>query len=74
MKQTMTIVGILLILLGIISFAYQGFTYTQTEKVADIGGLQITAEVPKTVYLPPILGGLSIAAGIFLVVMGRIKK
>ena len=30
--KTPAIVGVLLIILGVIAFAYQGFTYTTTEK------------------------------------------
>jgi len=71
MKSTMSLVGLVLIILGIVFLAYQGFTYTKQEKVAEIGNLQITADTQKTVYFPPILGGLSIAAGIVLVVVGR---
>ncbi len=71
MKSTASIIGILLILLGIISLGYQGFTYTQREKVAQIGSLQISADTQKTVDLPPVLGGAALIAGIILVVVGR---
>ncbi|MDR3492417.1 MAG: DUF3185 domain-containing protein [Gammaproteobacteria bacterium] len=71
MKSTTTMVGIILILVGIVALAYQGFTYTQHEQVAKIGDLQITADTQKTVYLPPVLGGLCLVAGIVLVVAGR---
>ena len=37
MRQITTIVGIILIIVGIISFGYQGFTYTKNEKIAEIG-------------------------------------
>ncbi len=71
MKATTTVIGIILILVGIATFAYQGFTYTKQEKVAQIGDLQLTANTEKTVHFPPILGGLSIVAGIVLVIVGR---
>lgn len=71
MKSVTSIIGIILILLGIISLGYQGFTYTQREKVAQIGSLQITADTEKTVYLPPVLGGAALVVGIILVVVGR---
>lgn len=74
MKTITSIVGILLILIGVITLAYQGFTYTKTEKIAQIGDIQITANTEKTIHFPPILGGLSIVAGVVLVVVGRIKK
>jgi uncharacterized membrane protein len=74
MKPVINIVGILLILFGIVIFAYQGFTYTQQEKIAQIGSLQVTADTEKTIYFPPLLGGLALAVGIVLVVVGRKSK
>ena len=66
-----TLVGIALILLGIVAFAYQGITYTSREKVIDIGPFQATAETEKTIPLSPLLGGLALVGGIVLVVVGR---
>ena len=57
--KTAALVGVLLIVLGVISFAYQGITYTTHKKVVDIGPLQATTKQNKTIPLPPILGGLA---------------
>ena len=35
--KTNTLIGIILIVIGIVAFAYQGITYTTREKVVDIG-------------------------------------
>ena len=40
-----SLVGILLIVLGIIGLAYGGITYTRKEKVVDIGPIQATAAI-----------------------------
>jgi uncharacterized membrane protein len=69
-----TLVGIALILLGIVAFAYQGITYTSREKVIDIGPFQATAETEKTIPLSPLLGGLALVGGIVLVVVGAKKS
>jgi uncharacterized membrane protein len=69
-----TLVGIALILLGIVAFAYQGITYTSREKIIDIGPLQATAETQKTIPLSPLLGGLALVGGIVLVVVGAKKS
>ncbi|HEV2524112.1 MAG TPA: DUF3185 domain-containing protein [Gammaproteobacteria bacterium] len=74
MKSITNIAGILLIVLGILSLAYQGVTYTTQKKVAEIGDLKITADTEKTISFPPVLGGLSIIAGVVLVVVARINK
>ena len=71
------IVGILLIILGVLALAYQGFTYTTREnkKVLDLGPLKLdaTVETQKTVPLPPILGVAALAGGVVLLVMGSKK-
>ena len=69
-----TLVGIALIVLGIVAFAYQGITYTSREKVIDIGPLQASVDTKKTFPLPPILGGLLLIGGIGLVVVGAKKS
>jgi uncharacterized membrane protein len=69
MKPVM-LIGIVLIVLGAVALAYQGITYTTQEKVVDLGPLKITKEEKKTVPLPPLLGGLALAAGVVLVVVG----
>ena len=71
--KTYTLTGIILIVIGIVAFAYQGITYTTREKVVDIGPIQMTAEKTKTLPLPPIVGGIALVGGIVLLVMGNKK-
>ena len=65
-----TLIGIVLILLGIVAFAYQGITYTSREKVIDIGPIHATADTKKTIPLSPLVGGAALVGGIVLVVVG----
>ena len=67
------IVGIILIIVGIVSLVYGGFSYTKREKVLDLGPIQATAEKQKTIPLPPILGGICLVGGIVLVIVGSRK-
>jgi hypothetical protein len=60
--------GIVLIVIGIISLAYQGITYTTHKKIVDIGPIHATADEQKTIPLPPILGGLALLGGVILLV------
>jgi uncharacterized membrane protein len=69
-SNPITLVGIALIILGIVAFAYQGITYTSREKIIDIGPIQATAETQKSIPLSPLLGGLVLVGGIALVVVG----
>jgi hypothetical protein len=71
--KTYTLIGIILIVIGITAFAYQGITYTTREKVVDIGPIQITADKTKTIPLPPIVGGIALVGGIVLLVVGSRK-
>jgi uncharacterized membrane protein len=67
-------VGILLILLGGLALAYQGFNYTHRERVMDVGPMHVTREDHDRVSIPPILGGLALVGGIALLVVGGKKS
>ena len=68
-----TLLGIALIVLGLVAFAYQGVTYTSREKIIDIGPIHATADTQKTIPLSPLLGGLALVGGIVLLVVGAKK-
>ena len=70
----MKIVGIVLIVIGVISLAVGGISYTKREKVIDLGPIQATAERQKTIPLPPLLGGLALAGGVVLLIAGSKKR
>jgi uncharacterized membrane protein len=69
-KRFLLLLGVLLIVLGAVALAYQSFSYTSREKVAEIGPFKATVEHEKTLSVPPILGGVLVAAGVVLVVVG----
>ena len=71
--KTNMLIGIILIVVGVIAFGYQGITYTTREKVVDIGPIQVSADKTKTIPLPPIVGGIALVGGIVLLVMGSKK-
>ena len=68
-----TLLGIVLVVLGVAALVYQGFTYTSRETVIDIGPITATADRQRTVPLPPILGIVAIAGGIALMFAGSRK-
>ena len=72
--KSATLLGIILIILGVLALAYQGITYTTREKVVDLGPLKITADKEKSIPLPPILGAVALAGGIVLVFVGVRKS
>jgi hypothetical protein len=65
-----TIVGILLIAIGIVGFALGGISFTHEKKDVDLGPLQISHKQTSTLPISPILSALSLVAGVGLVVVG----
>jgi uncharacterized membrane protein len=65
--KTASLLGFVLIILGVLALAYQGITYTTHKKVLDVGPIQATKEEHNTIPLPPIVGGLALIGGIALV-------
>ena len=68
------LLGIALIILGVVAFAYQGITYTTQEKVLDIGPIKATVEKEKTIPLPPLVGGAALIGGIVVLLVGARKS
>jgi uncharacterized membrane protein len=71
MKSGSSMLGLVLVVLGVLALAYQGITYTTHRKVLDLGPIQATEEQHKTIPLPPVLGGLALLGGVILIVAGR---
>jgi len=72
--RPVTLVGIVLIILGVLALAYQGITYTTREKVIDLGPLQASVDKKKSIPLPPIVGAVALAGGVVLVIVGARKS
>jgi hypothetical protein len=70
MKGT-SLLGLALIVLGVIALVYQGISYTTHKKVVDIGPIEATKEEHKTIPLPPVLGVIALAGGIFILARDR---
>jgi membrane-bound ClpP family serine protease len=69
-----TLIGIILIVVAVAAFGYQGISYTSREKVIDLGPLQMTAEKTNTIPLPPIVGAVALIGGLVLLVSGSRKS
>lgn len=68
-----TIIGIILILLGVLALVYQGVTYTTEQTLFNLGPVEVESEERQRIPLPPILGALSLIGGVVLVIAGRRK-
>lgn len=68
------LLAIVLIVIGVLGLAYQGFTYTTRDRVVDAGPIKIDADRQHTVPIAPIVGGVALAGGLALLVLGRSAK
>lgn len=71
--RTATIIGIVLVVLGVVALIYQGISYTSEQTVLELGPVDVQAEERRTIPLPPILGALSLIGGVALIVAGSRK-
>jgi hypothetical protein len=69
-----SLIGIVLVVLGALALAYQGFDNTRRDHVLDVGPMHVTAETQRRVPISPILGGLALVGGIALLVVGSKKS
>jgi hypothetical protein len=67
----MKLVGLILIVIGIVGLAYGGITWTQRDPVMDVGPVHVTHDKTKSLPLPPIAGGLALAAGVAVFMSAR---
>ena len=59
----------LLIVIGLVSLLMGGFSWTREKTVLDIGPIEATTREHKTLPIPPVVGGLVLAAGVLLLVV-----
>ena len=69
--RTLSIIGIILIVFGIIALGFQGVTFFTHERVVDAGPFKMDMEKPHTIILNPIVGIVSVAAGLIMIVVDR---
>lgn len=66
-----TLIGAVLIVIGLIGLIWGGISYTREETVLDVGPIEATAERRETLPIGPIAGGIALVGGIVLVATGR---
>ena len=66
--------GILLIVLGVLMLLYNSFNFTTTEKVVDVGPIEINKEVNHPISWSPIIGIVLAVGGTVLLLVGNKKK
>lgn len=72
--KPITWAGIVLVILGVLALVYQGINYNRQEAVMNVGPMHVTTETHERIPLPPVLGGLALAGGVVLLVVGAREK
>ena len=66
-----TIVGVLLVALGVVALAHRTFSYTKKTHRAKIAGLELSLKEKETVEVPIWAGAGAVVAGTVLLLIGR---
>lgn len=69
-----TIIGVILIVLGVVGLIYGGITYTSNRNVVDMGSMHVQVTETRQMPLSPIAGAAAVVGGIVLVVVGRRRQ
>jgi hypothetical protein len=64
------LIGMILIAFGIFALVMGGISYTDRDKVLDIGPVEVQSEQRETIPLSPIVGIAALAGGVALVIAG----
>ena len=67
-------IGIVLIVLGVLMVLYNSFNFKTTEKVVDLGPIEINKEVNHPMAWSPIIGIALAVGGVILLVAGTKKS
>lgn len=59
--------GIALMIIGVLMIAYTGFNYVTTEKVVDLGSIQIEKKENHPIQWSPIVGVVLLIGGIVVI-------
>jgi len=66
-----TIIGVILVVLGVVGLIYGGITYTSSKNVVDVGSMHVQVDQTKQIPLSPIAGAAAVAIGVVLIIVGR---
>lgn len=66
--------GIILIVIGVIMIVYTGFNFITTEKVVDLGPIEINKEKNHPLQWSPIIGVVLLVGGSVLVVTDKSNR
>ena len=69
--KNLTLLGAVLVVVGVIALFFGHFSYSETKPVLKAGPLQINSTEDHTVWIPTVAGIVVVLAGLGLVLAGR---
>lgn len=69
--KNLTVLGAILVVVGVIALFLGHFSFTETKPVAKLGPLEVNSQENHTVWIPTAAGVVAVLAGLGLVVAGR---
>lgn len=69
--RNLTLVGVVLVVLGVGGLLLGHFSYSQTKPVLDAGPIHVTTQEEHSVSIPTLAGIAVVLAGLGLIVLGR---
>lgn len=69
--RNLTLIGVVLVVLGIAGLIVQNVSFTENKKVVDFGPIQIRADEKHNVPIPTIAGIISVMAGLGMIFASR---
>jgi len=70
----LVLVGAVLVVLGLAGLIYGGVTYTKDKDTVDLGIAKVTVTDKERLQIHPAIGGLVLAAGLVVLVVGLRSK
>lgn len=72
--RRLTLIGLVLIVLGVLGFVFPRITYTQDRTSLDLGPVSVEAKKQRTVTVPDVASGVAVVAGVVLVIAGAGRR
>lgn len=72
--KSLTIIGIILIVLGILGFIVPRITYTEETTALDLGPIEVQTEQQRSIPVPDIAAGVAVVAGLVMVIAGSSSR
>jgi hypothetical protein len=74
MNAVIILIGVLLVIVGLIGFAYPVFTTSHNEEVAKLGSFKLQTQEQTHHFIPPVVSGGLLGLGAFLIAAGAFTR